>query len=103
MHNKTATVITGTGCYIPQFVKTNNDFTGHSFYAEDNTALDIEPHVIVEKFKKITGIEERRYAPSNIESSDMAAIAAQKAIDLVKGQKNKINKEPEVKTDVKVQ
>jgi hypothetical protein len=29
--------------------------------------------------------------------------AAQKAIDLVKGQKNKINKEPEVKTDVKVQ
>lgn len=31
------------------------------------------------------------------------ASAAQKAIDLVKGQKNKINKEPEVKTDVKVQ
>ncbi len=31
------------------------------------------------------------------------ASAAQKAIDLVKGQKNKINKEPEVTTDVKVQ
>jgi 3-oxoacyl-[acyl-carrier-protein] synthase-3 len=81
MHHTTNTVITGTGCYIPEFIKTNRDFTGHSFYAEDNKVLDIEPHIIVEKFKKITGIEERRYAPSNIDSSDMAAIAAQKAID----------------------
>ena len=44
--------------------------------------LDIEPHIIVEKFKKITGIEERRYAPSNIESSDMAAIAAERALKI---------------------
>ena len=81
MQNESATVITGTGCYIPDFVKRNRDFTAHNFYAEDNTALDIEPHIIVEKFRKITGIEERRYAPSNIDSSDMAAIAAQKAIE----------------------
>ncbi len=81
MLNSTATVITGTGCYIPEYVKTNRDFAGHNFYAEDNTALDIESHLIVEKFKKITGIEERRYAPSGTESSDMAAIAAQKALD----------------------
>ncbi|MEO6252465.1 MAG: ketoacyl-ACP synthase III [Ferruginibacter sp.] len=81
MSNRPATVITGTGCYIPDFVKTNRDFTGHDFYAEDNSALDIEPHIIVEKFLKITGIEERRYAPSHIDSSDMAAIAAQKAIE----------------------
>jgi 3-oxoacyl-[acyl-carrier-protein] synthase III len=81
MPNTTATVITGTGCYIPDFVKTNRDFAGHNFYAEDNKALDIEPHIIVEKFKKITGIEERRYAPTNIDSSDMAAIAAQKALE----------------------
>ena len=81
MQNESATVITGTGCYIPDFVKRNRDFTAHNFYAEDNTALDIEPHIIVEKFRKITGIEERRYAPYNIDSSDMAAIAAQKAIE----------------------
>jgi 3-oxoacyl-[acyl-carrier-protein] synthase III len=80
MPNTSATVITGTGCYIPDFVKTNRDFAGHNFYAEDNKALDIEPHIIVEKFKKITGIEERRYAPTDIDSSDMAAIAAQKAL-----------------------
>lgn len=81
MLNTTATVITGTGCYIPEFIKTNRDFTGHNFYADDNKALDIEPHIIVEKFKKITGIEERRYAPSDMDASDMAAIAAQKALE----------------------
>jgi 3-oxoacyl-[acyl-carrier-protein] synthase-3 len=75
------TVITGTGCYIPDFVKTNRDFASHVFYAEDNKALDIEPQIIVEKFKKITGIEERRYAAANMDSSDMAAIAAKRAID----------------------
>lgn len=81
MQHTVATVITGTGCYIPDFVKTNKDFTSHNFYAEDNTALDIDPNIIVEKFKKITGIAERRYAPSDMDSSDMAAIAAQKAIE----------------------
>lgn len=79
--NDITSVITGSGCYIPKFIKSNKDFASHNFYAEDSTALDIEPHLVIEKFKKITGIEERRYAPSNIESSDMAAIAAQKAID----------------------
>src|SRR5436190_6472896 len=81
MQHLITTVITGTGSYIPDFVKTNADFASHNFYAEDNTALGIEPHVIVEKFKQITGIEERRYAPDDINSSDMAAIAAQRAID----------------------
>ncbi len=81
MNQLIRTVITGTGSYIPSFVKTNKDFASHNFYAEDNSALDIEPRLIVEKFKQITGIEERRYAPADIESSDMAAIAAQRAIE----------------------
>ncbi len=81
MQHLITTVITGTGSYIPDYVKTNREFTGHNFYAEDNSALDIEPHIIVEKFKKITGIEERRYASSAIDSSDMAAIAAERAIE----------------------
>jgi 3-oxoacyl-[acyl-carrier-protein] synthase III len=81
MQHLIKTLITGTGSYIPEFVKTNSDFAEDVFYAEDNKVLDIEPHIIVEKFKKITGIEERRYAPPDIESSDMAAIAAQRAIE----------------------
>jgi 3-oxoacyl-[acyl-carrier-protein] synthase-3 len=75
------TVITGTGSFIPPYVKTNRDFTGHDFYAEDNKRLDIEPQLVVDKFRQITGIAERRYAAANMEASDMAAIAAQLAIE----------------------
>ena len=81
MQHLITTEITGSGSYIPDYVKTNADFTLNNFYAEDNTALDIDPHIIVEKFKQITGIEERRYVPDNIDSSDMAAIAAKRAIE----------------------
>ncbi|HMI79247.1 MAG TPA: ketoacyl-ACP synthase III [Ferruginibacter sp.] len=81
MQQFTTTVIAGTGSYIPTHVKTNRDFTVHNFYAEDNSVLETESRVIVEKFKQITGIEERRYVSSDMDSSDMAAIAAQNAID----------------------
>ncbi len=76
----TTTVITGTGNYIPPHIKTNRDFTGHDFYAEDNKPLDTAPELVVEKFKQITGIEERRYAEANMDSSDMAGIAGANAI-----------------------
>jgi 3-oxoacyl-[acyl-carrier-protein] synthase III len=80
MHNF-QTVITGTGSYIPANVKTNDEFTTLNFYGEDNKKIETDPHELVEKFKQITGIKERRYADSGMESSGMAAIAAQKAID----------------------
>ena len=35
----------------------------------------------MEKFKKITGIEERRYTTDELNTSDIGAIAAQNAID----------------------
>jgi len=75
------TVITGTGSYIPVNIKTNREFTLHNFYAEDHTKIETDPQEVVEKFKQITGIEERRYVDGDLESSDMAAIAAQRAID----------------------
>lgn len=74
------TVITGTGCYIPEVVKTNRDFTVHNFYAEDNVRIDASPQEVVEKFREITGIEERRYACENINASDMAILASKLAI-----------------------
>ncbi len=73
--------ITGTGSYIPKNVKNNKDFTVHNFYADDTLKIETDPQVVVEKFKQITGIEERRYACSEIDASDMAAIAGQLAID----------------------
>jgi len=77
----THSIITGTGAYIPDIVKTNNDFTVHNFYAEDNKRIDTDPQEIVRKFEQITGIAERRYAAADMESSDMAAIAARIAIE----------------------
>ena len=73
-------VIIGTGSYIPSIVKTNKDFANHNFYAEDNTRIETDPHEVVEKFRMITGIEERRYTSANIQSSDMAAMAAKEAL-----------------------
>ena len=73
-------VITGTGAYIPNEVKSNRDFTANNFYNETHHKIDVAPLEVVEKFKAITGIEERRYAPSEMTSSGMAAIAAREAI-----------------------
>jgi 3-oxoacyl-[acyl-carrier-protein] synthase-3 len=75
------TVITGTGCYIPPNIKTNRDFTINNFYDEHNCKIETNPVEVVEKFKQITGIEERRYASADMDASGMAVIAAQKAIE----------------------
>src|SRR4051812_26799493 len=75
------TVITGTGSYIPTEIKTNTHFVKQPFYTEDSQLIKIEPEIIVEKFRKITGIAERRYAKRDLNTSDMAAMAAKKAID----------------------
>ena len=50
------------------------------FLNADGTAFASENDVIVEKFKAITGIEERRYAKAEYNTSDLAFFAAQKAI-----------------------
>jgi 3-oxoacyl-[acyl-carrier-protein] synthase-3 len=74
------TMITGTGSYIPTEIVTNRDFTIHNFYAEDHKRIETPPQEIVEKFRQITGIAERRYAPSNMNASDIGTIAAEQAI-----------------------
>jgi 3-oxoacyl-[acyl-carrier-protein] synthase-3 len=74
-------VITGTGCYIPTQTKTNQDFFAQNFYAEDRTVISMESHIIVDKFKKITGIAERRYVSDDLNTSDIATLAAREAIN----------------------
>src|SRR5215216_3836333 len=73
-------VITGTGCYIPPVIKKNSDFVSGIFYDEHHQPLSLSSEVIVKKFGQITGIEERRYAPDNLNTSDLAAKAAMLAI-----------------------
>src|SRR4030066_1744689 len=73
-------VITGSGSYIPTVVKKNSDFLTNQFLNEDGTPFGYENDVVIEKFKSITGIEERLYASPELNSSDLAFFAAEKAI-----------------------
>jgi len=75
------TIITGVGSYIPTEIIANDSFSQHKFYTEDGSAFTTAPTEIVEKFKQITGIAERRYAPATLNTSDIGAIAAKNAID----------------------
>lgn len=77
---KKRTIITGTGCYIPPVIKKNDEFIANRFYTEDKLPIDRPQQEIVHKFKLITGIEERRYAPENMTASHMAIQAARLAI-----------------------
>ncbi len=74
-------VITGTGCYIPTIKKDNSKFSESQFLNTDGSSFETENTVIIEKFKSITGIEERRYAEDHFNSSDLGFFAAQKAIE----------------------
>ncbi len=75
------TKITGTGSYIPTICKKNEDFLHQNFYTDKKEKFPNSNDSIIEKFKAITGIDERRYLKEDLVSSDIAAIAAQKAID----------------------
>ena len=75
------TVITGTGSYIPTEIKKNQDFIDQRFYTEEKTAIKLESHILIEKFRKITGIDERRYVSDDLNTSDIATIAAASAIE----------------------
>ncbi len=72
--------ITGSGSYIPSQVIANDDFGTHEFLNADGTDFKQENAVIIEKFKAITGIAERRYVAKNLNTSDIAFLASEKAI-----------------------
>ncbi len=83
--------ISGTGSAVPNIVKKNLDFAQAKFIDEHANAFPIETTEIIEKFSSITGIEERRYAPDNVNSSDLAAEAAVKAIESANVSKESID------------
>ncbi|MCH2033329.1 MAG: ketoacyl-ACP synthase III [Tenacibaculum sp.] len=74
-------VITGTGSYIPTIKKENKQFSGNRFLNADGSSFESENTVIIQKFKTITGIEERRYAEDHFNASDLGYLAAEKAIE----------------------
>ena len=80
--------ITGAGSYIPKLIIPNQSFENKDFYNEDSTRFNAENKIIIEKFKSITGISERRYVENNLNNSDIGAMASKVAIE-----DSKINQE----------
>ncbi|MEQ6123417.1 3-oxoacyl-ACP synthase III family protein [Pseudotenacibaculum sp. MALMAid0570] len=76
----TSSIITGTGSYIPTIKKENEKFLPHRFLNADGTEIPNPNEIIIEKFKSITGIEERRYADNKYNTSDLGYFAAKEAI-----------------------
>lgn len=72
--------ITGTGSYLPTQIVKNQDFQTHDFLNPDGSSFKQENGVIIQKFKAITGIGERRYVVNHLNTSDIAFLAAEHAI-----------------------
>ena len=73
--------ITGSGSYIPTEVISNIDFAQHTFLNDDGTPFPHPNDVVAQKFLEITGIHERRYVTDDLCTSDIAYLAAQRAIE----------------------
>lgn len=73
-------VITGTGSYIPTQVIKNEHFLQHEFYERNGDEITLDNATILQKFHKITGIKERRYATDKQMASDLGYLAAVEAI-----------------------
>lgn len=72
--------LSGVGSAVPTVIKKNEDFLDSNFLDAEGNTFPSPNAEIIEKFSAITGIEERRYAREDENSSDLAAQAAQKAI-----------------------
>ncbi|WP_339712092.1 3-oxoacyl-ACP synthase III family protein [uncultured Kriegella sp.] len=83
--------IIGTGCYVPSRIIENSDFTAHEFFNADGSRIPQTNTVIIEKFKSITGIGERRYAKDHQNTSDLAFFAAESAITNAKIDKEELD------------
>lgn len=79
-HMSARTQIIGTGSYIPERVIPNRHFYRHDFYTPDQEPINVLPDTVTSKFEEITGIAERRYVDANTNASDIATIAAERAI-----------------------
>jgi 3-oxoacyl-[acyl-carrier-protein] synthase-3 len=77
-----STVIIGTGCCIPSRVVRNEDFLDRHFFEDYDKRFPAEqiPRM-VSKLKEITDIEERRYVSDDFVASDLAGVAAARALE----------------------
>ena len=82
MAKETYTRIIGTGSCIPPQIIKNSHFINNEFYAPSKQKIeDKSNEEIIQKFKEITNIEERRYVAEDQLASDIAALAIKDACD----------------------
>jgi 3-oxoacyl-[acyl-carrier-protein] synthase-3 len=74
-------IITGTGSYIPSLKVPNEHFLENSFFDASGERLENPNAAIIEKFKDITCIQERRYVTDDLNTSDIAFHAAERALE----------------------
>jgi len=74
-------IFTGTGSYVPTRQVKNEAFLDNEFYESFGVKIATPNEEIVRKFEEITTISERRYAEDHEVTSDLALIAAQRAIE----------------------
>lgn len=79
--SKLYSVFTGTGSYVPAKQIKNEFFHNYEFYDSTGEKLLTPNEEITHKFEEITTIAERRYAGDNEVTSDLALVAAQRAIE----------------------
>lgn len=76
MSKETYTRIIGTGSYIPPRIIKNSYFLNNEFYELSKKKIEGKTNEeIIQKFKEITNIEERRYVAEDQMTSDIAALA----------------------------
>ncbi len=73
-------VIVGTGSCVPSNRVHNADFMGHDFLGAGGAKLEKSNAEILGQFEAITGIRERRHVTDDLVTSDIAAMAAEAAL-----------------------
>ncbi|HEY3371029.1 MAG TPA: ketoacyl-ACP synthase III [Prolixibacteraceae bacterium] len=82
MTKRLYTKIVGTGSYIPTRTISNEHFKDYVFYdACTKQPLEKSNEEIIQKFKEITNISERRWLSDDLMNSDMAAMAIKDACE----------------------
>ncbi|MFC1574846.1 3-oxoacyl-ACP synthase III family protein [Gemmatimonadota bacterium] len=81
MGEERQSIFTGSGSCLPSRRIENQEFVGNEFYLDYGQPLDPADNPrVVEKFREITEISERRYASDDLVASDLGLEAAEGAL-----------------------
>ncbi len=80
-NGSTWTVVAATGSYIPERLIENSAFLENKFYQPNGTPFERSNRETINKFESITGINARRYVTDDLQTSDIATIAAKDALE----------------------